>query len=262
MTLAGCQIVSGLDSLDVPQNGHPTGSGSGSGGAVSCTDGAVNGNETDTDCGGLDCPPCSAGKSCEGPSDCVSSVCGGIGVCSCGVEHLVIGEIRTRGIGGGNDDFVELYNPSAFSILLTTTTTLESRAADSGSPTVRWSGAGRSYVPPGGHVLLTGTGYLQDGVLGDGALSSSIADEASVALKDNGVVVDAVCFYCGVNPFTPDFDCEGEPVLRTGCDTSISSVERREGGLAGSCVDSDDNNADFLIRPAADPQDLASPLTP
>lgn len=45
-----------------------------------CTDGTLNGSETDVDCGGPDCPPCSDGSICVSGSDCLSGVCSG-GIC-------------------------------------------------------------------------------------------------------------------------------------------------------------------------------------
>ena len=43
--------------------------------APSCSDHVKNGAETDVDCGGGQCAPCSDQKSCNDPSDCVSKVC-------------------------------------------------------------------------------------------------------------------------------------------------------------------------------------------
>jgi formylglycine-generating enzyme required for sulfatase activity len=41
----------------------------------SCTDQQKNGNETDTDCGGADCPKCAPARACEHATDCDSGVC-------------------------------------------------------------------------------------------------------------------------------------------------------------------------------------------
>src|SRR5690606_26216781 len=52
----------------------------------SCSDAAANGNETDVDCGGPDCPACADNLGCVEAGDCDSGVCTG-GVCvppSCG----------------------------------------------------------------------------------------------------------------------------------------------------------------------------------
>jgi hypothetical protein len=43
--------------------------------ATQCQDQAMNGAETDVDCGGGTCPACATGKMCMMPSDCVSGNC-------------------------------------------------------------------------------------------------------------------------------------------------------------------------------------------
>ncbi|MCB9592749.1 MAG: hypothetical protein H6719_08450 [Sandaracinaceae bacterium] len=43
--------------------------------AVSCTDGARNGDETDVDCGGATCGACADGAGCAAETDCTSGVC-------------------------------------------------------------------------------------------------------------------------------------------------------------------------------------------
>lgn len=55
-----------------------------------CDDMIANGDETDQDCGGPDCPPCGEGKDCTVHSDCASNLCTG-GVCgpgSCGDSQV------------------------------------------------------------------------------------------------------------------------------------------------------------------------------
>jgi hypothetical protein len=47
-----------------------------------CEDGAVNGNETDVDCGGGTCPPCGGGKKCMSSTDCAVEVPGEMPVCT------------------------------------------------------------------------------------------------------------------------------------------------------------------------------------
>jgi hypothetical protein len=46
----------------------------------SCSDEVRNGDESDTDCGGTDCPACGDGRTCRDGEDCISRVCTG-GVC-------------------------------------------------------------------------------------------------------------------------------------------------------------------------------------
>lgn len=53
-----------------------------SSGDPSCVDWVRNGNETDVDCGGLDCAPCGDWHSCVKASDCYSHVCSFMGKCT------------------------------------------------------------------------------------------------------------------------------------------------------------------------------------
>lgn len=41
-----------------------------------CSDGVKNGDETDLDCGGPDCPPCANGRLCTSNTDCGTARCG------------------------------------------------------------------------------------------------------------------------------------------------------------------------------------------
>jgi hypothetical protein len=57
------------------KSGNCAGSGTKTCQAPSCNDSKLNGNETDVDCGGGDCPACDHGKLCMNGSDCQSLVC-------------------------------------------------------------------------------------------------------------------------------------------------------------------------------------------
>ncbi len=87
----GCQILIGLDPVELYDGGA-------GGGAPSCTDGVRDGTETDVDCGGGTCPPCADGKDCSFGSDCVSKVCTG-GTC--------IAATCTDGVQNGNETDVD-----------------------------------------------------------------------------------------------------------------------------------------------------------
>ena len=50
--------------------------------AVSCTDELRNGAESDTDCGGPECPACADGEACSAGTDCQSRVCGDDDTCA------------------------------------------------------------------------------------------------------------------------------------------------------------------------------------
>lgn len=80
---AGCAELIGVEDVVLrPGSGGATSSSAtGIGGADLCQDGEQNGNESDTDCGGGQCPPCQPGDHCNEPADCESGVCTGE-VCS------------------------------------------------------------------------------------------------------------------------------------------------------------------------------------
>jgi hypothetical protein len=46
-----------------------------------CSDGIQDGNETDIDCGGVECSPCNDGQKCKGEADCLSRFCNN-GICA------------------------------------------------------------------------------------------------------------------------------------------------------------------------------------
>jgi hypothetical protein len=49
---------------------------------ATCSDGVHNGTESDVDCGGSKCPPCTNGKRCRSAGDCRSGYCNPSGVCA------------------------------------------------------------------------------------------------------------------------------------------------------------------------------------
>lgn len=181
----------------------------------------------------------------------------GGGAPGCALDHLVIGEVRTRGVSGGNDEFVELYNPLPTPVTLDETWTLAYRRMDApGEFELRWTGSGAE-IPAGGHFLIAGLAYEQLPP-GDGALSSGIGDAAALQLRQGGARVDALCFYAmGTAPAFAAGDCEGDPAENPHDDTSgtnaNASLERKPGGASGSCVDTDHNDADFLPREPSTP---------
>jgi hypothetical protein len=70
----------------------------------SCTDGVLDGLETDVDCGGGTCPPCAVGKMCLLDSDCASGACDATTftcVASLCVDHLKDGNETDVDCGGG-----------------------------------------------------------------------------------------------------------------------------------------------------------------
>jgi hypothetical protein len=82
-------------------------------------------------------------------------------------------------------------------------------------------------------------------------------------LENNGVPVDALCEYCGTNPFDATYTCEGTPLENPGCTSSNvdRSIERKPGGALGNCIDTQVSADDFQQIDPSNPQNLASPPT-
>jgi hypothetical protein len=187
----------------------------------------------------------------------------------CTTTHLLISEIRSRGLGGAADEFVELYNPTGVPVVLDNTWKLEARSNAATTYTTRWTGTGAT-VPAHGHFLIAGTAYTQMPAADD-ALSTGITDASSVRLSQSSAIVDAVCYAydaASAQPFTTDatYTCEGPPLNNphnnsTSTDTD-ASLERKPGGTAGNCTDTDVNASDFIVTTPANPQDTSSPPAP
>jgi hypothetical protein len=71
--------------------------------ASTCLDNITNGNETDVDCGGEDCNPCTDGRNCIDPADCESNSCTNevcqISTC---IDSITNGNETDVDCGGGN----------------------------------------------------------------------------------------------------------------------------------------------------------------
>lgn len=185
---------------------------------------------------------------------------------------LVISEIRSRGLGGGTDELVELYNPTVSAITLDSTWSLKSRSTTlvcTNSGVNVWVGTGKS-IPAHGHFLIVGTGYTQTPA-GDQDLSTGVTDATSVTLLHSSAVVDAVCYAynaagmtqlttgCSSNPYT----CEGTPLTNPHNNDNATntdmSLERKPGGASGNGTDSNDNAVDFMTGPSTPQNSLSAP---
>jgi len=170
------------------------------------------------------------------------------------------------------DEFVELWNPTDVAVALDASWILEGRSATAPLYNTRWQGSAGMSIPAHGHFLLAGSTYAQLPALDD-KLLSGITDATSLRLMQGTTVVDALCYsYSAATmmAFTGGtYTCEGAPVSNlphndgSGAASNVdASLERKPGGLGGSCADTGDNAADFAPRAPAGPESSQSPLTP
>jgi hypothetical protein len=172
-------------------------------------------------------------------------------------NNIVISEIKTRGVFGIYDEFVELFNPSAQEIDISGW--LVSVSAGCGTSTIDLISITPSTIlAPGQHYLLASSASPVDNADQTWSSSStlSIPDQGGVALFDLSRVqpVDSV----GMCADTLYVEGVFLPPIMTDFN---DSYERLPGGDSGNCTDTDDNQDDFLrLRPST-PQDSSSPLT-
>ena len=261
------------------QNGGTTCNGSGACVAAGggCADGTQNGNETAIDCGGGTCGACASGKACLVNSDCLSNSCAG-SVC---VDVLVLSQLQTRGSAGGNDEFVEIYNPTSVAVTFDSTWKVEARSASgtlaacaNAAVATRFVGGGQ-VIQPHHHLLYTNSTGYDGATVGDGTYTTGITDGSSVVLRHNSVQVDAVCFYFDATSTSlltscpTAYVCEGTPVSNaphtngsSATSNADASIERLPGGALGNTQDTNINSADFASSNPDTARNLASAPTP
>jgi RHS repeat-associated protein len=169
---------------------------------------------------------------------------------------VLISEFRTRGAGGSNDEFVELYNKSDAAINLSGWKIKASNNA--GAVTTRMVIAPGTTLPAHAHFLATntGSGGYSGAVAGNQSYSTGIADDGGIALtRVDDVVVDQVGMSAG-SAFK-----ENRPLapLTTNLD---QSYERKPGGANASTQDTGDSPSDFQLRTPSDPHNLSSSPPP
>ena len=170
---------------------------------------------------------------------------------------LVISEFRTRGAGGGNDEFIELYNNSETPIAIGGYKLRGSNLA--GTIADRATVLAGTIIPARGHFLFV-NGAAAAGLvaLANQTYGTGITDDGGIAITlGNNTILDQV----GMSATAAAAFREGTPLTPVTANTGNQSYERKVGGLEGSQVDTNNNADDFEPGPS-DPQNLASPVTP
>jgi hypothetical protein len=162
---------------------------------------------------------------------------------------VVISEFRTNGPSGGNDEFIEIFNPTEASVDISGWKIMGSTAA--GIKLVLAT-IPSTLLSPGQHYLVGNLEYSGT-VPWDLSYDTGIVDPGGIALTlaDGITVIDQVGMSAG------SFYGEGTR-LSSLTGNQDKSYERLPGGPAGSCNDTDNNFTDFQNLAPSDPQNLLS----
>ncbi len=169
---------------------------------------------------------------------------------------VVISEFRTRGLAGGNDEFIELYNLSNSPVNIGGWKISGSSGCGTANST-RVTIAANLMHPSHSHFLETNSTGYSGIVVGDQTYNSGITDNGGIALLDaSNIIIDAV----GMCTTTTYY--EGTPLAPMTASVD-QSYERLPGGALGNGQDTNDNTADFFLNASSsNPQNLASPPQP
>ncbi len=165
--------------------------------------------------------------------------------------NVVISEFRLVGPAGGNDEFVEIYNPTNLTIPIGGWQLRGSNNA--GSTSTRAAVPSGVMLAPGQFYLFANSGYT-GAVAADVSYSVGITNDGGIALYDpiNNIIVDQVGLSVG--------SAYQEGSILTPLTTNTDrGYERRYGGSLGHCQDSNNNAADFVLLAPSNPQNSSSP---
>lgn len=185
--------------------------------------------------------------------------------------HVVISEIQVSGDGGdpGNDEFVELYNPTGVDVVMSGwKLTRKNSSGTEANLILSLNGT----VPSHGYFLVGhGTGYNGSVSLDASysAPSNALTNNYTVLLySDNQVtLVDKVGFGSAQDSETSPFSENpvGGGSIERKASSSSSSVTMGSSGSeekSGNGEDSENNSNDFVTRAISDPQNSSSLVEP
>jgi len=169
--------------------------------------------------------------------------------------NVVISEFRTRGPSGGNDEFIELYNPTPSPIDISGWLIRTSNAM---------GGINTRFTVPTGTLLQSGQHYLIVGTAFSGSVAGEVGAVLSAGIPDNGgiaitlanttTIIDQVGMDAGST-------YQEGTVLAPLSGNTDQSYERRLGGASDSCQETNNNSTDFQLVTPSLPQNTSSPLS-
>jgi hypothetical protein len=175
-----------------------------------------------------------------------------IPVCHAVSITIVISEFRTRGLNGGNDEFIELYNLSASPVDISGW--LVKGSNNSGTVTTRAIINDDTILNPGCHYLLTNSnpigGPYSDLTIGDQTYGVGITNNGGIALTlPDGTIVDQIGLGNGSAFFE---DLPLGPLT-----TDKNRGYERKPGWGSNGQDTDINRNDFQFVMPSNPQIVA-----
>ena len=200
---------------------------------------------------------CNDGNVCTIGDICQGGVCAGTVP---GASHLVISQIQTSGDGAtpSADEFIEIYNPTAFPV------SLGGWSLQSVVSTFPFSVNRHNFftgtIPSHGWFLVARPEY-NGLVLKDATLSLSLGADDEVLLVNSqsnadgcssGLIVDKVAYGSGRCP-------EG---VSASAPSANNSILRLPGGACGNGTDTNSNSADFVSQSPSTPRNAASTPQP
>jgi hypothetical protein len=175
---------------------------------------------------------------------------------------IVIGEFRTRGPNGGNDEFIELYNLSTSSVDISGW--MINGSNNAGTTSTRATIPAGTILAPYQHYLLTNSsttgGPYSGSTTGNQTYSTGITDDGGIALLDaSSAIVDQVGMSAGSaykegTVLTPTTTNQNQSYAR------LPDTLSQTGGHKNG-IDTDNNSADFLFNAStSSPENSSSPL--
>jgi hypothetical protein len=184
----------------------------------------------------------------------------------------VISEVRSRGLNGGYDCFVELFNPTSQPVVLDNLWALTFRKATYGtSYQPRWAGSPGLTIPAGGFFLIanpgttSSAGYDQSPQPDAWMETVKVPDAGGVQLIHDGVVVDSLCYYddaVSLNEINDSFSCEGTPVLNPHSFSATTNTDESLHRKQNGCQDTGDSESDFETVVPSTPTNSAGDSQP
>ncbi|MBA2702643.1 MAG: lamin tail domain-containing protein [Blastocatellia bacterium] len=167
--------------------------------------------------------------------------------------QLLISEFRTRGPAGASDEFVEIYNPTTSTQVISG---LKVRASNgTGTISDRVTITAGTALGSGCHYLIanTSSGGYSGSVPANQTYGTGITDDGGIAItQSNGTTIDMVGLSNG-SAFK-----EGTPLALLSANVD-QSYERKPGGSFGNGTDTNNNAADFILNSASsNPQNASS----